>query len=63
MTVADADLWLNTAELTVSPEVTSIAYREKGAQEWITLTAEEDGTYLIAPRVGLLNRFSITMSA
>ena len=49
VTVADADLWLNTAELTVSPEVTSIAYREKGAQEWITLTAEEDGTYLIAP--------------
>ena len=51
ITVSDVDLWANTATVTVTggSEITSFSYRKKGASSWITLSAQTDGTYKIAP--------------
>lgn len=47
VSVADADLWANTATLAVK-NATSVEYRVKGTENWNTVEAA-DGVYTIAP--------------
>lgn len=47
VSVADADLWANTATLAVK-NATSVEYRVKGTEDWNTVEAA-DGVYTIVP--------------
>ena len=45
---SSVDLWANTVKLNVSG-ATSVAYREKGTETWITVTPDGNGEYIVAP--------------
>ena len=51
LSVSDIDLWANTALVTAKglSEDAKVQYREQGTEAWFDATANDNGTYTIAP--------------
>lgn len=51
LSVSDIDLWTNTALVTAKglSEDAKVQYREQGTEAWFDATANDNGTYTIAP--------------